>query len=142
MPSQVFDVFIENQHDADAAEGFGLVDILFRPLSQSLTSQAEPSYIRWHVSNIELRSSGEILLKETSPTLAPSAEVPKGGRDYGKSYLTFLQHAPQPDTFGIHHQDAKDYKNGSRHDRKNQPHNAQENKNPPSSNDGEALEFR
>jgi len=45
MPSQVFDVFIENQHVADAAEGFGLVDILFRLLSQSLTSQAEPSYI-------------------------------------------------------------------------------------------------
>jgi hypothetical protein len=33
VPSQVFDVSIENQHVADAAEGFGLVDILFRLLS-------------------------------------------------------------------------------------------------------------
>jgi hypothetical protein len=33
VPSQVFDVFIENQHVADAAEGFGLVDIRFRLLS-------------------------------------------------------------------------------------------------------------
>jgi hypothetical protein len=33
VPSQVFDVFIENQHVADAAEVLGLVCILLGPLS-------------------------------------------------------------------------------------------------------------
>ena len=42
---------------------------------------------------------------------------------------------------GIDYRNADDYKNGSRHDRKNRPHDAETNENRPNSNNGDVLDW-
>jgi hypothetical protein len=93
-------------------------------------------------SNSELRPRiAGIVAEAALPTLTPSVEPLKGAFENGKPHSTCLYRSPQPSTLRLQHEGAGNYQKGSRHEREKQPDDACNRKNPPKSNDGDALEW-